>query len=164
MTMLVIKEKGARFTVRAAGICLRDEHVLLQTEARLDFWVLPGGRCDLGETTAHTVAREFHEETGLEVAVGDLLWVMENFYAEGRKAFHEIAFYYRVTLPDSVPPPREQPEFAGQEGETPLLFRWFPVAELERVRLFPTVFRQALHQLPTSPVHLIHHDVDDEAP
>jgi 8-oxo-dGTP pyrophosphatase MutT (NUDIX family) len=159
--MLVIKRKGARFTVRAAGVCVRDAHVLLQTEAQLDFWVLPGGRCELGEPTAHTVQREMWEEAGLEVTVGDLLWVMENFFAFEGKAFHEIAFYYQMTLPETVPPPQVQPEFTGAEGDKPLTFRWFPLAEVESLRLFPTFFRHALRELPTSPVHVVHHDVDE---
>ena len=86
--MLVIKRKGERFTVRAAGVCVRDEHVLLQTEDLMDFWVLPGGRNEMGERTADTVQRELWEETGLAVTVGDLLWVMENYFTYEGKAFH----------------------------------------------------------------------------
>jgi 8-oxo-dGTP pyrophosphatase MutT (NUDIX family) len=159
--MLVIKRKGGRFTVRAAGVCVRDNHVLLQTEERMDFWVLPGGRCEMGEQTAHTVQREMWEETGLDVTVGNLLWVMENFFEYEGKAFHEIAFYYQMTLPESLPPPQVQPEFTGAEGDKPLAFRWFPLADVESLRLFPAYFRHALRELPTSPVHVVHHDVDE---
>jgi ADP-ribose pyrophosphatase YjhB (NUDIX family) len=159
--MLVIKRKGERFTVRVAGVCVRDDQVLLHTAEGIDFWALPGGRCEIGEPTAHTVQREMWEETGLEVTVGDLLWVMENFFTYEAKAFHEIAFYYQMTLPESLPSPLVQPEFMGAEGDKPLIFRWFPVAEVEGLRLFPTFFRQALRELPTSPVHVVHHDVDD---
>lgn len=159
--MLVIKRKGERFAVRVAGVCVRDDHVLLQTETQMDFWVLPGGRCEIGEPTAVTVQREMWEETGLEVTVGDLLWMMENFFTHEGKSFHEIAFYYQMTLPDAVPSPLVQPEFTGMEGDKPLIFRWCPLAEVESVRLFPTYFRQALRELPTSPVHVVHHDVDD---
>ena len=159
--MLVIKRKDARFTVRAAGVCVRDDHVLLQTEARLDFWVLPGGRCEMGERTSDTVQREMWEETGLEVTVGNLLWVMENFYEDEGKAFHELSFYYQMTLPESFPSPWDQPEFTGVEGNKPLTFRWFPLAGVETLRLFPTHFRHALRELPTSPVHVVHHDVDE---
>jgi 8-oxo-dGTP pyrophosphatase MutT (NUDIX family) len=159
--MLVIKHKGERFTVRAAGVCVRDDHVLLQTEEQLDFWVLPGGRCEMGEHTADTVQREMWEETGLEVRVDNLLWVMENFFTHEGKAFHEIAFYYQMTLPEAMPSALVQPEFMGVEGDKPLTFRWFPLAEVDDVRLFPTYFRHALCELPTSPVHVVHHDVDE---
>lgn len=163
MTMLIVKEKGARFTVRAAAVCLRDDHVLLHTAEGLDFWALPGGRGEMGELTAQTVCREMLEETGLTATVGEMLWVVENLFEYDGKRFHELGFYYRVTLPDDVPLPRDLPEFTGTEGKTPLTFRWFSLAELERVRLFPTFFRQALREIPTSPVHVVHHDVDDVA-
>lgn len=159
--MLVIKRKGERFTVRAAGVCLRDDHVLLHTAEGLDFWALPGGRCEMGELTAETVRREMAEETGLDVAVGDLLWVMENLFTYEGKAFHELGYYYQIVLPESVPPPHAQPVFTGQEGAQELTFRWFPVEDLTSLRLFPTYFRHALRELPTSLVHVVHHDVDE---
>ena len=115
----------------------------------------------MGERTAQTVRREMREETGLDVTVGDLLWLMENFFVYEDRAFHEIAFYYQMTLPESLPSPQVQPEFTGVEGDKPLTFRWFPLAEVENLRLFPTYFRTALRELPTSPVHVVHHDVDD---
>ena len=159
--MLVIKRKGERFTVRAAGVCVRDDYVLLHTADGIDFWALPGGRGEFGEPTAETVRREMVEETGLEVTVGNLLWLMENFFAYEGKAFHELGFYYRMTLPEEFPSPADQPEFYGAEEDKPLTFCWFPVADLEEVRLFPSYFRQALRELPTSPVHVVHRDVDE---
>jgi 8-oxo-dGTP pyrophosphatase MutT (NUDIX family) len=159
--MLVIRRGGERFTVRAAGVCVRDDHVLLQTADDVDFWALPGGRGEFGEPTADTVQREMREEIGLEVTVGDLLWVMENFFTYENSAFHELGFYYRMTLPESFPTPAQQAEFTGTEGGKPLRFRWWPVAEVQDLRLYPTYFRHALRELPTSPVHVVHHDVDD---
>jgi mutator protein MutT len=40
-------------------------------------WSVPGGRVEPGETDAQALVREVREETGLEVAVGDLVGVVE---------------------------------------------------------------------------------------
>jgi 8-oxo-dGTP pyrophosphatase MutT (NUDIX family) len=159
--MLVIKSKRARFTVRVVGVCLRDDHVLLHTGEGSDFWSLPGGRCEMGELSTETLRREMEEETGLHVTVGDLLWVMENLYTDQGKSFHEIGFYYRMELPVDVPPPHVEPEITGMEGAHYLTFRWFPVSELETLRIYPTYFRQALRNLPPTTQHVVHRDVDE---
>ncbi len=48
-----------------------------------DYWAMPGGRAEIGETSARTIVREMQEELGCEVEVERLLWTVENFYADG---------------------------------------------------------------------------------
>ena len=71
-----------RFTVRVYGI-LFDEHkrILVSDEfIRGDYFTkFPGGGLELGEGTRDCLKREFKEETGLDVIVGDHLYTTDYF-------------------------------------------------------------------------------------
>lgn len=64
--------------VKCAGAVVRDGAgrlllVLRANEPSRGLWSLPGGRIEPGESAPEAAAREVREETGLDVAVGDLL-------------------------------------------------------------------------------------------
>jgi ADP-ribose pyrophosphatase YjhB (NUDIX family) len=52
---------GSAIVVNDAG------EILLQQRTDNQSWALPGGTMDIGETIAHAIVREVHEETGLWV-------------------------------------------------------------------------------------------------
>jgi 8-oxo-dGTP pyrophosphatase MutT (NUDIX family) len=93
---------GGRFSYRVVGVCVHDGHILLHRSDQDDFWSLPGGKGELMETSAETIRREIHEELGCEARVERPLWIVENFFTSGAQKFHEIAFYYQVTIEQRV--------------------------------------------------------------
>lgn len=71
---------GNRIRVRACGLCWHDGRLLMVNHTGLhkdDFWAPPGGGIEFGQTASETVAREFLEETGLQVKPGAYLFTCE---------------------------------------------------------------------------------------
>ena len=61
------------FSYRVAGILLRDNKILFQKPTNDTGFAIPGGHVEFGETNAQTLEREFKEEIGADIPVGDLM-------------------------------------------------------------------------------------------
>jgi 8-oxo-dGTP diphosphatase len=87
---------GNKVRVRACGICIRESDILLVNHAGLrkgDFWSPPGGGIEFGETAQECIKREFREETGLTVSVGNFLFACDFFQAP----LHAIELFFDIT-------------------------------------------------------------------
>ena len=102
-TLIRLTSGKRRFNYRIAGLGFRDGHVLVHRATHESFWTFPGGRAEIGETSEETLQREMVEELGAEVEVGRLLWVVENFFDFEKRHWHELGFYYLMTVPESFP-------------------------------------------------------------
>lgn len=95
-----------------------------RTPDGLEFWVLPGGGREEGETATTCVAREVWEEAGVEVAVGPLLYEVPADPPDGTYA------WWRTYLCHIV---RGEPAPGGGEGGAMLTaVRWLELTTPER--------------------------------
>lgn len=145
------------FSYRVAGICLRNGCVLLQKPVTDTAFAFPGGHVAFGETNEQTLVREFREETGAEIRVGDLKWVAEIFFPWGDKPCHQICLYYMVELiEESIP---GGAAFSGiEERNVPLEFHWVPLGELEGLEVYPVQTAELLQKLGEGVQHFVYRE------
>ncbi|WP_406197111.1 NUDIX domain-containing protein [Kitasatospora sp. NBC_01560] len=93
-------------------------------------WHLPGGGIDPGEQPEETLARELHEETGLELRSATLLDARSYRADRHGVQWHLVGLFYRVDL---KPGPPVVTEVDGSTDEV----RWLPLAGLTESELSP---------------------------
>ena len=93
-----------RFTIRVYGILFDvAKRILVSDEfIRGDYFTkFPGGGLELGEGTRDCLKREFKEETGLDIEVGDHLYTTDYFQPSAFNANDQIiSIYYFVEAKD----------------------------------------------------------------
>lgn len=146
-----------RFNYRIVGVCIDAGRVLVHQAPGDGFWTLPGGRAELGESAAQTLAREMREELDLRVTVGAPLWLVENFFELGGRRYHELALYFAMTLPEHAALLRATEPFAGREADTLLWFRWVELdpTTLAALPLLPAFLHTRLAAPPRALEHLV---------
>lgn len=149
------------FSYRVAGICVQSGKVLLQTTTGEDrSFAFPGGHVEFGETHTQTLIREFKEEIGADITVGDLKWVAEIFFPWGNKPCHQICLYYMVEILNPEIP--DEGIFMAQEymeGRSfNLEFHWVPLNEVEGLEVYPTQTPGLLRKLDESVQHFVYRE------
>ncbi len=101
------------------------------------YWVLPGGRLEYGETFQECAVRELKEETGLDVRVDKMVFVSEAIAPD--RSRHIVNVYLTAHITGGVMKLGNEPVLAGVD--------FVPVKDLEQVTLYPPVGRQILESL-----------------
>lgn len=124
----------ALFNVRVYGVLLdKDRRLLVSDEFIRGQYItkLPGGGLEIGEGTRECLQREFREETGLEVNVGNHLYTTDFFQISAFNHTDQIISIYYYVHPEGeiLLPVKEKPfdfaphQIADPTGESEV-FRW----------------------------------------
>jgi ADP-ribose pyrophosphatase YjhB (NUDIX family) len=130
----------SHITVRIYGILIDSAHGLLVSDEfiRGDYFTkLPGGGLEFGEGTRDCLIREFKEETGLDVIIGDHIYTTDFYQPSAFRAGDQILSIYYYVSPVSLSQlqtrsiafdfkPEEIADKNGQAEHT----RWIPLKDL----------------------------------
>jgi 8-oxo-dGTP pyrophosphatase MutT (NUDIX family) len=128
---------------RACAIIWQANRILLNRFGGDSFWALPGGAVELGEFSSDALVREMREELGISIAVGRLVWVIENLFEYRDTHFTEFGFYYEAAWPAGMV--LAEGEFAGRESDQ--FFRWVSAQEVAALDLRPSGLLASLLRL-----------------
>ena len=147
----------ALFNVRVYGILLNEDQELLVSDEFIRgnyITKLPGGGLEIGEGTRDGLAREFMEEAGIEVHVGDHFYTTDFFQIS---AFNHkdqiISIYYLVHTADTtVIQTKEKafdflPQEVSDANGTAEHLRWIPLSTVSEDAMTLPIDKVAIKML-----------------
>lgn len=140
------------FRLSAKAIVFEDDRLLaIHCRDRIgDFYYLPGGGQQIGETVHEALRRECHEEIGCPVEIGPLWFVRDYMawnheFADEEGDIHQVELMFQRTIaPGRRPGPASAPD-GMQVGHA-----WLPLGDLRRSRFYPLAMRGRLQEAARS--------------
>src|SRR5262249_48974838 len=127
-------------TTRVSVVVLSDDEKILLVRHRKgnrQYWVLPGGRLEYGESFNECAVREIKEETGLDVEVDKFLFLSEAIAPDRTR--HIVNVYLKAKVTGGTMKVGNEPVLAGVD--------FVPLKDLEKMTLFPPIGKALLHSL-----------------
>jgi 8-oxo-dGTP pyrophosphatase MutT (NUDIX family) len=104
------------------------------------FYALPGGGQETGEPLHRNLLRECREELGINVKIGELIFVRE--WLDGERHVHQIEFIF-----ECFPCTEIEDVYSEVPDKTQIGIEWLPIADIHNYHIYPLEMRQYLNKL-----------------
>ncbi|MCD4785637.1 MAG: NUDIX hydrolase [Candidatus Eremiobacteraeota bacterium] len=122
-----------RIRIRIAVVIPRGDEILLVRHVKGDrqYWLIPGGGLDWGETIEDCAKREIKEETNLDVKIIKLLFISESVSKEDERHLINLTFLGKALNPED--------EIKVLDDDRIVEARFVPVKDLDKIEIHPPI-------------------------
>jgi ADP-ribose pyrophosphatase YjhB (NUDIX family) len=118
------------------ALIVRNRHILVcQTNGR-DYYFLPGGHVEFGETLRSALKREIYEELGAILTKAQFIGGIENMFDQDGRRKHEISFVYLADI--------DLTDVASKESHVD--FYWFTIEQFINENIVPPALKDVVMQ------------------
>ncbi len=153
---LTLDVEDYKLNIRAAGLIIHNNKVLVHKNVNKDHYCLPGGRIEIGENSEETVKREIQEELGKQIGITGYVSTIENFFEMENKKYHEIFFLHRIEFANEEDKKIDY-SMHNIEGKEYLQYEWLDLDKIEEYNILPKCLKKILKSRDF-PVHIINYD------
>jgi 8-oxo-dGTP diphosphatase len=118
------------------AVILDKGKILLCKKKGNDYYFLPGGHVEFGETAEQALARELKEELDIETDKIEYIGTVENIFSEKGENHHEINLLFSV----------EPKNHSSVSNENHIDFFWTDIAKLAGESVEPVALKKAILQ------------------
>jgi len=155
---ITIDVEDYKLNVRAAGVMIHNNKVLVHRNVNSDHYALIGGRVEIGEDSETTIKREIKEELGKNIEITGYVSTIENFFEMKGVKYHEIEFVHQVEFIEDDDK-KIQYTLKNIEGKDYLQYEWLELDKIEQYPLCPKAIQKVLKE-GKFPIHIINNDMD----
>lgn len=153
---ITIDVENYKLNVRAAGIIIHNNKLLIHRNINKDHYALIGGRIEIGENSEDAVKREIREELGKEIQITGNVATIENFFEMESHKYHEIMFVHKAEFVNEEDKKIET-TIENIEGKDYLKYEWVDLDKIDEYPLRPQIIKEVIKN-GKFPVHKINID------
>lgn len=116
------------------ALIIKDRKILVCQTSGRDYYFLPGGHIEFGETMQDALRRELLEEMGARIIRAQFIGGIENLFEQDGEKKHEVSFVFQVDI--------DANEIMAKEEH--ISFFWFTIDEFINGNFVPPALKDAI--------------------